>query len=742
MAEPIPSVMEDMFPSEGQNFSVRNYLNFHEPTVSVQPRSHGSEGATKKRRTDKVNHGRFDNEKAFPYKDLDWRAEVDLQIRILILLPAKNLSDDISCQMVDAFINDRVQYETLSYAWGDPSDSLSINLQGYTVSVTRNLDIALRYLRHSDRERRLWIDALCINQQDDSEKSMVVRQMHCIYNHASTTNIWIGEPSADSDSALDIIEAAGWMNIDAGTHYAFDETLESVTKIDRDEMIAALDTGTAAFESAGWTDLATDGWEDELPILRDRGIAKRLEAGEQWPPGILQRWEALGNLFARPWFSRVWVIQEVAFSPKCELVCGHRRILWTVLYWGRESLLRATRAFRPYLSLSLCEDLSKMQTIYFMTGLRQAMIERQDRQLPDMLAATRIHAATDPRDKIYGIWNLLSLEPTDFRIDYSKSAAQVLLECAFSIINQNKNLSILSECEGQDHEDIAAEHFTHVESNGTNDTSRLPSWVPDWTQLKMTAPMAGDYTLSSSSCNPYRASGDSSAQFKFVHDCSQGCSRIICRTRGIAVDRVVETGGDPYDQTKTAFLNNARMVLMNSPHRSATEKLFGSNLEETLWQTLLRNRTSGGEFFPNLFDDQTSPLPFNGKPVEIFMSESAFELTIPGRKMCIDLSQPRIRVRSSNMELPLSTKEQVTRPTKHITLPVSGEVLPKGMVKVKHVDHEVNGQVGPEEAVKAVNSSSLGDHHSRSPSSQPRDMKHSAVCDGCDKVRVLPVLAF
>lgn len=62
-------------------------------------------------------------------------------------------------------------YEALSYVWGDPDITVPIQLHGSGHKVTRNLELALRYIRLGDRERVMWVDALCINQTDISEKN-------------------------------------------------------------------------------------------------------------------------------------------------------------------------------------------------------------------------------------------------------------------------------------------------------------------------------------------------------------------------------------------------------------------------------------------------------------------------------------------------------------------------------------------------------------------------------------------
>lgn len=95
-------------------------------------------------------------------------------------------------------------FEALSYCWGPPEPKYSICIEGATLSVTENLKLALFRLRHADRVRALWIDGICINQQDDVEKSYQVGLMRDIYLQAKETVVWLGEEADGSRLALDL----------------------------------------------------------------------------------------------------------------------------------------------------------------------------------------------------------------------------------------------------------------------------------------------------------------------------------------------------------------------------------------------------------------------------------------------------------------------------------------------------------------------------------------------------------
>lgn len=90
------------------------------------------------------------------------------QIRLLHV-PGGKPNDEFNCTLSIASLDDQPEYEALSYVWGLETDTLPIQLQGQTKQVTQNLHSALRGIRHIDRERVLWVDAVCINQKEQDE---------------------------------------------------------------------------------------------------------------------------------------------------------------------------------------------------------------------------------------------------------------------------------------------------------------------------------------------------------------------------------------------------------------------------------------------------------------------------------------------------------------------------------------------------------------------------------------------
>ncbi|KAF2123042.1 heterokaryon incompatibility protein-domain-containing protein [Lophiotrema nucula] len=104
------------------------------------------------------------------YRPLD---DAGQELRVLVLLPAQTLSDPLVACLETTYLNAGrpPRFEALSYVWGAPEFTELIEISGAKRMITRNLSDALRRLRKRNIHRRLWVDALCINQDDVVEKS-------------------------------------------------------------------------------------------------------------------------------------------------------------------------------------------------------------------------------------------------------------------------------------------------------------------------------------------------------------------------------------------------------------------------------------------------------------------------------------------------------------------------------------------------------------------------------------------
>ena len=131
------------------------------------------------------------------------------QIRLLTLLPGKlGTKVGISLDTVALTEGNVPKYEAISYAWGSAGDPLSVEIGvDAELLITPNLFTALPYLRHVTQERVLWIDAICVDQQNLRERSQQVGRMKDVFFLAERVIVWLGPETNDSNLALSALQA-------------------------------------------------------------------------------------------------------------------------------------------------------------------------------------------------------------------------------------------------------------------------------------------------------------------------------------------------------------------------------------------------------------------------------------------------------------------------------------------------------------------------------------------------------
>ena len=134
------------------------------------------------------------------------------RIRLLRLTPHQNKTAPIRCELFEYSFQESDEgthmYEALSYVWGDPLKTLPILIGEHHFNVTVNLHAALSRLRGRFFPRIIWIDAICINQNDQGEKERQIQSMARIYGQATRVIVWLGQMECNSDRALEAIRLA------------------------------------------------------------------------------------------------------------------------------------------------------------------------------------------------------------------------------------------------------------------------------------------------------------------------------------------------------------------------------------------------------------------------------------------------------------------------------------------------------------------------------------------------------
>ena len=169
-----------------------------------------------------------------------------------------------------------------------------------------------------------------------------------------------------------------------------------------------------------------------------------------------ETWASLNSLLNRTWFCRLWVWQEVFLGRKCAYVtCGYTSVPWECL---RKALFLIYRKPKPLDLLGFGEAISRARHI--------SDLDEQP-SLQEILESTRYAKCSDERDRIYGVLNLVAeSERLGIKADYSKRTAEVYRELMLRKSINYADLSLLKSCELG------------------SATSEMPSWVPDWAQIR------------------------------------------------------------------------------------------------------------------------------------------------------------------------------------------------------------------------------------------------------------------
>lgn len=214
--------------------------------------------------------------------------------RLLRIHPGQH-DDPLRCDLISTALEAAPSYTALSYVWGDPTKVGQVECSGIKTTVTRSLLGGLRQLRDTEEDAMVWADAICINQSDAKEKSSQVNMMGTIYDQATEVFVWLGDDpellAGHAFGALPPINAA----VVSGTHRTwYDSDLQFSFKIGDGEAEAA-PPGRISRDNTG-------------SLLNQ------------------QQLEAIKQMYNLPWFTRVWVLQEVGLASKATACWGNCRI--------------------------------------------------------------------------------------------------------------------------------------------------------------------------------------------------------------------------------------------------------------------------------------------------------------------------------------------------------------------------------------------------------------------------------
>jgi ankyrin repeat protein len=262
----------------------------------------------------------------------------------------------IKCYLFDANLDYDIEYEALSYTWGDSAKPYEISVNDSPMPVTMNLMQALSDLRYTDRDRIVWVDAVCINQEDMKERGHQVNQMGSIYKSAEQVIVWLGRSIVNTSPVFRHMRQLEKL----ATGHAYHEWKVSDHR---------------------WQEI----WSTTKPMVDVEST--------DW---LLQQRRGLESIFNEPWFTRVWIIQEIANARSATIMCGKATI--------------SSRIFAAMPSLVGMElDPHRQAILDIMPGpLRKHSWWAENRDLRTLLVKFRWSKSSDPRDAIYALLGISS----------------------------------------------------------------------------------------------------------------------------------------------------------------------------------------------------------------------------------------------------------------------------------------------------------------------------------------------
>ncbi|KAJ4179443.1 hypothetical protein NW755_012528 [Fusarium falciforme] len=354
-------------------------------------------------------------------------------------------------------------FKALSYVWGDDNKTRSIwiiNSPGdkfgkckkTRIPVTESLDTALRYLRRRREAITLWIDQICINQADNSEKSEQVGLMGSIYSRAEQVLVWLGPAGGGSDTLMD-----AWRDIG---QEARDLGLESYLTRERYHLLQPIMTNENP------ADEATKHFQPL--IARTAGV---------FAPLLRER--VLRNWFERAYFTRAWVVQEFCVCADTVFVCGAKvapaELIMLSVLMLQFTIGNAVRSdFKalqpPEMPLERLQEVIEEPTsrLFSCRAIRQKFGGDQLHVLLRKLFVNHDTRASEHRDRVFALLGLaVDADRLGIRPDYISpegGTGRILTQTARVLIDRSGRVDTL--CYSQ---------FPKAP-----ELTDLPSWVPDW----------------------------------------------------------------------------------------------------------------------------------------------------------------------------------------------------------------------------------------------------------------------
>lgn len=418
---------------------------------------------------------------SFEYTTLD-----EGEIRLLEVFPGNETA--IKCQLHRKSLQNLPGYDALSYSWGVDSANCLIELDGRQFFINLNLYEALLVFRESLEQGDsllIWIDAICINQANDSERANQVRLMGKIYEAATRLRIWLGIHEEEwTEHAVDLLRL--WSGM---------EKLEVIAHVEDLPLLhySKLLNWVVSFLQRTWFYRAWIVQEYvlsnvdhsifysgriQIPVTHVMAtpwqLLRRSPKNKSIDRTVLRAFDECDNRWQLLERSRLRHANGKLVQEHNKLIQQQRQLLqrYDELASAKNELLRRTNVDTE-LHSQLIRDVDELLlrrnefvgTTNVETRPQQPKVEGSSTSLLAWLIANRSTKATDPRDKVFSLLALVDHNNYDIQsliVDYNADVQDVFSSVVRSTVSSTKRLNILGACAGR------SDMITR-------------SWTPDWT---------------------------------------------------------------------------------------------------------------------------------------------------------------------------------------------------------------------------------------------------------------------
>jgi hypothetical protein len=451
---------------------------------------------------------------------------------------------------------------------------------GTITLIQENLRNALEHIRDKKDPVRLWADAICINQPDNEEKMHQIAMMGQVYNRAINVRIWLGGKSDQSDVAMDYV----------------------------------------------------------LEIQKEKTWGKMIQS-EDFEQQIKTKWPAIVELMRSRWFSRRWVLQEIALARKASVYCGDKKVTWTDFssaigmfmdrarpekldhYISRSGALGSAHGFA---SPEPLEEYSN-KTQLTPEGLRtlkgsganalvaayagivdldaKGVILRRKKTLDELISTLTPFDCGDPRDIIYAVLSIADQDPQDIlRPNTNKSLLQVYTEFIQYCVEHLRSLDMICRF-------WAPKNTVIIKEVSKKDKRRfqshLPSWIKCLEQSTYGTPdriFVGQKEASSLVGPPsrplYTSSNKREPNVIFGKKPSSDMAVVLCEefdgtasVRGIRLGVIKELSA----RMLPGILQREALEIAGWKYSGIDQNLHIDNVPPELWHTLIAGKARAGD---------------------------------------------------------------------------------------------------------------------------------------------------